>query len=31
MTQQHLELLDAYALNLKEGKIELPQIDKSKK
>lgn len=31
MTQQQLELLDQYAMNLKEGKIELPQIDKSQK
>ena len=28
---QMFELLDAYALNLKEGNVELPQIDKSKK
>lgn len=26
-----LDLLDQYAMNLKEGKIELPQIDKSQK
>jgi hypothetical protein len=31
MTQQQLELLDQYAMNLKEGKVELPQIDKSQK
>ncbi len=31
MTQQQLELLDLYAINLKEGKYELPQIDKSQK
>ena len=31
MTQQQLELLDHYAMNLKEGKVELPQIDKSQK
>lgn len=31
MTQQQFELLDQYALNLKEGKVELPQIDKSQK
>jgi hypothetical protein len=26
-----LELVDLYVLNLKEGKIEMPQIDKSQK
>ncbi len=31
MTQQQLELLDLYAINLKEGKFDLPQIDKSQK
>ena len=31
MTQQQLELLDLYAMNLKEGKFDLPQIDKSQK
>lgn len=31
MTQKQLELLDEFALNLKEGKFELPQIDKSQK
>jgi hypothetical protein len=31
MTQQQLELLDLYAMNLKDGKVELPQIDKSQK
>ena len=28
---EQFELLDAYALNLREGNVELPQIDKSKK
>lgn len=31
MSQQQLELLDLYAMNLKDGKVELPQIDKSQK
>lgn len=31
MTNQQLDLLDQFALNLKEGKVELPQIDKSHK
>jgi len=31
MNQQQLELLDQYAMNLKEGKIEIPQIDKSQR
>lgn len=31
MTQQQFEMLDLYAMNLKEGKIEMPQIDKSQK
>ena len=31
LNQQQFELLDAYALNLKEGRVELPQIDKSQK
>lgn len=30
-TPEQFELLDEYALNLKEGRVELPQIDKSKK
>lgn len=28
---EQFELLDAYALNLREGNLDLPQIDKSKK
>lgn len=31
MTNQQMELLDQFALNLKEGKVELPQMDKSHK
>ena len=31
MSAQQLDLLDQYALNLKEGKVELPQIDKTQK
>jgi hypothetical protein len=31
LTQQQLELVDLYVLNLKEGKFDLPQIDKSQK
>lgn len=31
MNQKQLELLDLYAMNLKDGKIELPEIDKSQK
>ena len=31
MTQRQFEYLDAYALKLKEGKIEEPTIDKSQK
>ena len=31
MTQQQMDLLDQYAMNLKEGKFELPQIDKTQK
>ena len=31
MTAQQLDLLDQYALNLKEGRVELPQIDKTTK
>lgn len=31
MTQQQLEYLDQYAINLKDGKIQLPLIDKSQK
>jgi hypothetical protein len=31
MTQQQLELLDQYAMSLKEGKAEIPQIDKSQR
>lgn len=31
MNQMQLDLLDQYAMNLKEGKVELPQIDKSQK
>ena len=31
MTTTQLELLDNYALNLKEGRVELPQIDKTTK
>lgn len=31
LTTRQLDLLDQYALNLKEGKVELPQIDKTHK
>ncbi len=31
MTQQQFEQLDKYALILKEGGVEFPQIDKSQK
>ena len=31
MNVTQLELLDQYALNLKEGRVELPQIDKTTK
>ena len=31
LTQRQLELLDKYALDLKEGRVELPEIDKSQK
>lgn len=31
LTQRQLDLLDAYALNLKDGKNQLPEIDKSQK
>ena len=31
MTTAQLELLDQYAMNLKEGRVELPQVDTSLK
>ena len=31
MTAQQLDMLDQYALNLKEGRADLPQIDKTQK
>jgi hypothetical protein len=31
MTPQQLDMLDQYALNLKEGRVELPAIDKTHK
>jgi hypothetical protein len=31
LNNQQLEKLDQYAMDLKEGKVELPQIDKTQK
>lgn len=31
MNNQQLELLDQYALSLKEGRVELPSLDKTQK